>query len=130
MDSPEPDLDLESDSDPERLDIPHHTRSHASGKRTLSPSAAILTGTAVYDIFYSATYRVPTLYIRLLDDAGSPLPPRLANVVLEDLLPGTMQAAVRAVGVLGGVTLTVSTSFTCPFYLHPSLLLLLLLLFS
>lgn len=61
-----------------------------------------------HDIIYSDSYRVPVLYFLLHN-----LPPvksRSIDSVYELLVPGHLHASAKAVGVMGGIGMTVSTT--------------------
>lgn len=71
-----------------------------------------------YDIIFSPTYRVPTLYIA----SHSPLPGRSLTLsdIYDILVPQHHRTGMQAVGVMGGLTMTEHpvTGMTC-WFVHP-----------
>jgi ubiquitin-like-conjugating enzyme ATG10 len=61
----------------------------------------------VYDILLSPAYRVPVLYFRLLDPQHR-FPPTMATLY-EHVIPPQYRAQTEHVGVIGGITIVVST---------------------
>jgi ubiquitin-like-conjugating enzyme ATG10 len=59
-----------------------------------------------YDVALSLTYRVPVLYISI-SDTQQRYPPTMATLK-EHIIPPQYQAETERVGVLGGITITVS----------------------
>jgi ubiquitin-like-conjugating enzyme ATG10 len=63
-----------------------------------------------YDVALSPTYRVPVLYISI-SDTQQRYPPTMTTLK-EHIIPPQYQAETERVGVLGGITLTVSPTLT------------------
>jgi ubiquitin-like-conjugating enzyme ATG10 len=91
-DKPNHDVELEDDNDEESL-IPS----------TLSRNQIRV----IYDIFLSPTYHVPVLYISISDPQHR-YPPTMTTLY-EQLIPAQYKAQAEGVGVIGGITITVST---------------------
>lgn len=90
-DSPDQDVELEDDNDEE----------------TLAPSTLSTHQTRiVFDIFLSPVYRVPVLYISISDPQHR-YPPTMTTLY-EHLIPAQYKAQAESVGVIGGITITVS----------------------
>jgi ubiquitin-like-conjugating enzyme ATG10 len=63
-----------------------------------------------YDIILSPTYRVPVLYVSI-SDMQQRYPPTMATLT-EHLIPPRFQAETESVGVIGGITITVSPTLS------------------
>ncbi|KAH7072946.1 hypothetical protein BKA63DRAFT_534602 [Paraphoma chrysanthemicola] len=71
-----------------------------------------------YDIVFSPTYRVPVLYISIIDPQHR-YPPTMTTLN-EHLLPTLFTAEARHVGVIGGITVTDHPVTNRPaFFIHP-----------
>ena len=66
--------------------------------------------TSHYDIILSPTYRVPVLYISI-SDMQQRYPPTMKTLT-EHLVPPQFQAETERVGIMGGITITVSPSLS------------------
>jgi ubiquitin-like-conjugating enzyme ATG10 len=87
------DVELEDDNDEELL-VPS-TLSHNQIR-------------VIYDIFLSPTYRVPVLYFNISDPQHRY--PSTMTTLYEQLIPAQYKAQAESVGVIGGITITVSVS--------------------
>lgn len=79
-----------------------------------------------YDIVFSPTYQVPVLYITFQQptdltttDSGN-IAPTSVDAVYELLVPGSMQAQVKDVGVMGALSMTDHPISGLPaYFVHP-----------
>ncbi|KAH7077235.1 hypothetical protein FB567DRAFT_145612 [Paraphoma chrysanthemicola] len=71
-----------------------------------------------YDIVFSPTYRVPVLYISIIDPKHR-YPPTMTTLH-KHLLPALFTAETGRVGVIGGITVTDHPATNRPaFFIHP-----------
>jgi ubiquitin-like-conjugating enzyme ATG10 len=74
---------------------------HEPVKRTLN---------VTYDILLSPSYRVPVLQFHVRDASGSPVTDHAT--ILSDVVPVDLQRQVADVGVIGGISMTVTADCT------------------
>lgn len=65
-----------------------------------------------YDIVFSESYRVPILYFSLHN--FPPAKSRSVDIVYDLLVPEHLKAGAKAIGVMGGIGMTVGSIQTLP----------------
>lgn len=66
--------------------------------------------TVTYDVLLSPSYRVPVLYFNVRDSSGSPITDQAA--ILTDVVLVNFRSQVADVGLIGGISMTVTTECT------------------